>query len=130
MSDEIVRVMGATLAPASRQWNTQARQRLEPKVKAMARRRAHGQASRFDYLRSVGGRKEASRGAARVLGVSVPAVAKMITALEKYLGIKIFDRTRKGPYADGRWCKLLEAVVRRWPSSTTPTSRLEHFQCA
>jgi DNA-binding transcriptional LysR family regulator len=47
------------------------------------------------YLRSSAAERSFS-GAARVLGVSVPAVAKMITALEKYLGIKIFDRTTQG----------------------------------
>lgn len=35
-------------------------------------------------------------GAARELGASVPAVAKMVTALEKSLGIPLFERTTRG----------------------------------
>jgi DNA-binding transcriptional LysR family regulator len=35
-------------------------------------------------------------GAARELGVSVPAVAKMVAALEKNLGVALFDRTTRG----------------------------------
>jgi DNA-binding transcriptional LysR family regulator len=35
-------------------------------------------------------------GAARELGVSVPAVAKMVTALEKSLGVALFERTTHG----------------------------------
>jgi DNA-binding transcriptional LysR family regulator len=35
-------------------------------------------------------------GAARRLEVSVPAVAKMVTALEKSLGVRLFDRTAHG----------------------------------
>ncbi|CAN7322817.1 LysR family transcriptional regulator [Variovorax sp. LjRoot178] len=35
-------------------------------------------------------------GAARTLGVSVPAVAKMVTALEKNLGVALFERTTRG----------------------------------
>lgn len=35
-------------------------------------------------------------GAARELGVSVPAVAKMVTALERSLGVALFERTTHG----------------------------------
>ncbi|MGJ7506221.1 LysR family transcriptional regulator [Variovorax sp. GT1P44] len=35
-------------------------------------------------------------GAARELGVSVPAVAKMVSALESNLGIRLFERTTRG----------------------------------
>ncbi|TMG79319.1 MAG: LysR family transcriptional regulator, partial [Betaproteobacteria bacterium] len=47
------------------------------------------------YLKSAAAERSFS-GAGRVLGVSVPAVAKMVTALEKDLGIKIFHRTTHG----------------------------------
>ena len=35
-------------------------------------------------------------GAARELGVSIPAVAKMVTALESNLGVTLFERTTRG----------------------------------
>ena len=48
-------------------------------------------------------------GAARRFGVSVPAVAKMINALEKGLGAKLFDRTARGITLTAEGTRYLEA---------------------
>ncbi len=47
------------------------------------------------YLAAAAAEKSFS-GAARALDVSVPAVAKMINALEKQLGVQLFERTVRG----------------------------------
>ena len=47
------------------------------------------------YL-AVAAAEKSFSGAARALGVSVPAVAKMINALEKQLGVQLFERTARG----------------------------------
>ncbi len=60
------------------------------------------------YLRSAAAERSFS-GAARVLGVSVPAVAKMLTALERDLGIKIFHRTTHGLALTAAGANYLEA---------------------
>src|SRR5256886_14554367 len=88
---------------------SRARQRLEPKVKATAQEGEPMDKLRaLHYLRSAAAERSFS-GAARVLEVSVPAVAKMITALEKYLGIKIFDRTTQGLTLTAGGANYLEA---------------------
>ena len=48
-------------------------------------------------------------GAARRLGVSVTAVAKLINALEKGLGAKLFDRTARGLTLTAEGARYLEA---------------------
>ena len=50
-------------------------------------------------------------GAARMLEVSVPAVAKMITALEKDLGVLLFERTTRGLTLTAGGASYLEACA-------------------
>lgn len=49
----------------------------------------------LQYFEAAAAEKSLS-GAARGFGVSVTAVAKLISALEKGLGAKLFDRTARG----------------------------------
>jgi DNA-binding transcriptional LysR family regulator len=49
----------------------------------------------LQYFASAAAEKSLSA-AARSHGVSAPAVAKLINALEKVLGAKLFDRTARG----------------------------------
>jgi LysR family transcriptional regulator, regulator for bpeEF and oprC len=60
------------------------------------------------YLRAAAATKTFS-GAARNLGVSVPAVAKMISALERELGLPLFERTTHGSLLTAAGAAYLEA---------------------
>lgn len=50
-------------------------------------------------------------GAARALDVSVPAVAKMINALEKQLGVQLFERSARGIMLTAAGASYLEACA-------------------
>ena len=50
-------------------------------------------------------------GAAREFAVSVPAVAKMINALEKSLGVRLFERTARGLSLTADGARYLEACT-------------------
>src|SRR5690349_9273233 len=50
-------------------------------------------------------------GAARGFGVSVTAVAKLINALEKELGAKLFDRTSRGLTLTAEGTRYLDACL-------------------
>ena len=50
-------------------------------------------------------------GAAREFAVSVPAVAKMINALEKSLGVRLFERSARGLSLTADGARYLEACV-------------------
>ena len=62
----------------------------------------------LQYFAAAAAEKSLS-GAARGLGVSVTAVAKLINALEKGLGAKLFDRTARGLTLTAEGARYLEA---------------------
>ena len=62
------------------------------------------------YLAAAAAEKSFS-GAARVLDVSVPAVAKMINALEKQLGVQLFERSARGLTMTAGGASYLEACA-------------------
>jgi len=62
----------------------------------------------LQYFAAAAVRKSLS-GAAREFGVSVTAVAKLINALEKVLGTKLFDRTPQGLTLTAEGTRYLEA---------------------
>lgn len=69
----------------------------------------------IQYFVAAAGEGSFSR-AARRFAVSVPAVAKLVTALERELGVRLFDRTARGLVltADGeRYLAVCESVVAR-----------------
>ena len=64
----------------------------------------------LQYFAAAAGEKSFS-GAARELGVSVPAIAKMINALEHRLDAKLFDRTARGLTLTAEGTRYLEACA-------------------
>ena len=62
-------------------------------------------------------------GAARRLGVSVAAVAKLVTALERSLGVRLFERHAHGLALTTGGSATSRDAGRRWRSSSRPTSR-------
>ena len=62
------------------------------------------------YLAAAAAEKSFS-GAARVLDVSVPAVAKMINALEKQLGVQLIERSARGLTLTAGGASYLEACA-------------------
>jgi LysR family transcriptional regulator for bpeEF and oprC len=64
----------------------------------------------LQYLAAAAAEKSFS-GAARTLDVSVPAVAKMINALEKQLGVQLFERTPRGLTLTAGGASYLEACA-------------------
>ena len=62
------------------------------------------------YLAAAASEKSFS-GAARALDVSAPAVAKMINALEKQLGVQLFERTARGLTLTAGGASYLEACA-------------------
>ncbi len=70
----------------------------------------------MDRLRSLQYFVEAARagslsGAARVMAVSVPAVTKGLNALEREMGVRLFDRTPRGLSLTGAGSAYLEACL-------------------
>jgi LysR family transcriptional regulator for bpeEF and oprC len=64
----------------------------------------------LQYFAAAAAEKSLS-GAARELSVSIPAVAKLINALEKDLGAKLFDRTARGVTLTAEGARYLEACA-------------------
>ena len=64
----------------------------------------------LDYFAAAAAQKSFS-GAARVRGVSVPAVARMIKALEDHLGITLFERSAHGLTLTAGGASYLEACA-------------------
>lgn len=64
----------------------------------------------LQYFAAAAAEKSLS-GAARGFGVSVPAVAKMINALERDLGARLFDRTARGLTLTAEGTSYLEACA-------------------
>ena len=64
----------------------------------------------LNYLASAAAEKSFS-GAARAQGVSVPAIARMIKALEEHLGITLFERSSRGLTLTAGGASYLEACA-------------------
>jgi DNA-binding transcriptional LysR family regulator len=71
-------------------------------------------------------------GAARELGVSVAAVAKLVTALEKDLGLRLFERHTQGLALTAGGASYLEAArcSRNWPMPTSRPARGQRRRAA
>ena len=72
----------------------------------------------MDRLRSLQYFVETARagslsGAARALAVSVPAVTKGLNALEREMGVRLFDRTPRGLTLTGAGASYLDACLPR-----------------